>query len=80
MLLWNCNNYCHLANEFELDEVVERYYENIIPHTAVFGPNNFIETATTASTAQYYGTDDSLWISKSTTARMTVYGFLNLDF
>ena len=41
---------------------------HVIPNTAVFCPNNFIETATT-STAQYYGTDDygtddSLWISK----------------
>ena len=49
-----------------------RVYSIIIPNTAVFGPTNFIETATTASTAQHYGTDDSLWISK--------FRFLNLDF
>ena len=61
----------HLSQNFtELNR--STYYSNkIIPNTAVFGPTKLIETAT-ASTAQHYGTDDSLWISK--------FRFLNLDF
>ena len=44
----------------------------IIPNTAVFGPTNFIETTTTASTtARMKHTDE---------ARMKIGRFLNLDF